>query len=466
MKVVGYIRCSTENSEDSPQVQQSAIEQYCEREKHELVRIYTDYGVSGGLPLLDRPEAGRMLAEAPGLGISAIVALRLERFSRNLYDLIGFIDAVGRHKLTLLFVTESYADDASGRMMLQVTGVIAEYYRKLAGQRIREHHRYKAARGEWAGGYAPLGYKWDKDTKTLAIDESRADDAIAVFQTFVNCNGSAGATARVLNAQGITTAKGSRWQASHLLRIIANPVYARCVHFGDVVTPTELIPELIPADMVGQAATMFAQREKTPMTKQYDFAFSRLITCSKCGSKFFRKVRCKDTLGGLWACTGVRHKECNASHIGVTRLDSMVCEAVLYIIDHVRDSIPDVTQRRRRKVKPVDFEARRKRVIDLYEEGVISKDDMLDRLSKLQPATEPAEDMQPIIPPHVLRDIINNSRELWGDMTEVEKRKLVMMLTSDMRLTSGKPALLEVDTSYVPYTIRVVSTSRFKVWLE
>jgi site-specific DNA recombinase len=467
MKAVSYIRCSTQNSEDSPVTQTNNVNAWCEREGHEVIKEYLDYGVSGGLPLLQRPAASLMISEARAIGAEAIVCVSVDRLSRDLVDLVGFMDSISKKKLQVLFVTQNYADDATGRLMLQIVGAFAEYYRRDIGEKIRRHHSDHARQGLWAGGYAPLGYHWDTESKTLSVDESRAGDALAVFQAFIESNGSATAATRLLNGQGVVTLKGNRWTATQLIRIITNPVYARCVHFGDVITPTELIPELVPQDVVMQAVTLSAHLGKTPRMKKYDFAYSRLVACSRCGRNFFRRVRDKDTLAGTWACCGFWQGQCDAPQIGGNRFDLMVREAVAHILEHIKEALPEYSRKKKpKRIQPVNLEARRKRVIDLYEEGLIDKEDMLTRLNNLQPQPEAEAEESQELPASVVQATAGSIRDLWGAMTEAEKRGFVMMLTKDMRLTSGNPALLEVETPYVSYTVRVLSLPKARVWLE
>ena len=71
MKLIGYCRVSTENQkkEGTIELQRSNLTEYAEREGHELVRVFEDEGVSGGME--KRPGLARLfsyLEDKPDIG--------------------------------------------------------------------------------------------------------------------------------------------------------------------------------------------------------------------------------------------------------------------------------------------------------------------------------------------------------------------------------------------------------------
>ncbi len=82
MATYAYVRVSTDRQAESGQsleVQQRQIEGYCLMQGLGLERVFVEGGVSGSVPLQDRPQGSMMLADLkPG---DAIVTAKLDRLS-------------------------------------------------------------------------------------------------------------------------------------------------------------------------------------------------------------------------------------------------------------------------------------------------------------------------------------------------------------------------------------------------
>ncbi len=62
--VAVYARASTDQQDESCEVQLDIVRDYCQRHNLTIVAEYVDEGLSGGLELTKRPAACRMLADA------------------------------------------------------------------------------------------------------------------------------------------------------------------------------------------------------------------------------------------------------------------------------------------------------------------------------------------------------------------------------------------------------------------
>ena len=106
MKLLAYIRTSTDDKPTGQDVQLAAIKRYCELNGNELVEVLTDAGVSGNLPLLER-EAGYALnhllkiEEAEG-----VIAHHIDRIFKNLGDGCHWLDMFEKNGWTLLTVED------------------------------------------------------------------------------------------------------------------------------------------------------------------------------------------------------------------------------------------------------------------------------------------------------------------------------------------------------------------------
>src|SRR5205814_2075230 len=131
--------------------------------------LFLDDGVSGTIPLGQRP-AGAKLIEAARAGRADLVATyRVDRLGRKLSVVL---DAIASLPLPYRSLTEPFETTTPlGRAMLGILGIFAELERDTFIERsVAGTDRVAAQAGRWLGGIVPFGY-YKRDDKTLAIDE-------------------------------------------------------------------------------------------------------------------------------------------------------------------------------------------------------------------------------------------------------------------------------------------------------
>src|SRR5215216_404724 len=85
-KVALYLRVSSDEQRDreSIKTQREFFDQYCELYGLEVTEIYADDGVSGTIPLHERPEGRRLLEDAKEGKVQIVLVYRLDRLGRSL----------------------------------------------------------------------------------------------------------------------------------------------------------------------------------------------------------------------------------------------------------------------------------------------------------------------------------------------------------------------------------------------
>jgi DNA invertase Pin-like site-specific DNA recombinase len=161
MRVVGYCRVSTAeqaNNGDSLDTQRQQIAGYAMMKGWDFAEFFIDRGVSGSIPLADRPEGRRMLA-AVGKG-DMIVTARLDRAFRSAADALGTLEelkdsGVGLHMLDL---GGDVCGNGISKLVFTILSAVAENERDRIRERIRDVKRHLASQGIYAGGKRPFGY--------------------------------------------------------------------------------------------------------------------------------------------------------------------------------------------------------------------------------------------------------------------------------------------------------------------
>jgi DNA invertase Pin-like site-specific DNA recombinase len=206
MQVVGYVRCSTLEQGMSGaglQAQREAIITECERRGWTLVEVAEDVGCSG--KDLKRPGVQAALEMLASGEATALVVAKLDRLSRSMLD-FARIMAVAQKQRWALVALDLQIDSStpSGEMMGHVLASFAQFERRLISERTRQALAQKRAEGVRLGAPPEI------------------DAGVA---TRIRAERSAGKTLREiaesLNEEGIPTARGGRWHASTMQRVLA-----------------------------------------------------------------------------------------------------------------------------------------------------------------------------------------------------------------------------------------------------
>jgi site-specific DNA recombinase len=161
IKAIGYIRASTQDQEITLAMQAEKLRAYCALRGLDLVEIVEDAGVSGSVPLAERPAGQRVAGALKRHKAAHVVALKLDRLFRDAADALAQTKAWAGVALHLCDMGGGTLDTSSpiGRMMLTMLAGFAEFERALIAERTGAAIRHKQARGEYIGGAAPYGYR-------------------------------------------------------------------------------------------------------------------------------------------------------------------------------------------------------------------------------------------------------------------------------------------------------------------
>ncbi len=173
MKVIGYIRTSTEWQSDWfwLQVQNDAIVNYSKSECIELVKIYKEEWVSGSLEY--RPALNEMFQYIKSNKIDFVVFLRLDRLARDLLVQENLLAEFQRLSVKPISIDEPdlLSSDPSRVMFRQMKGAIAQYEKSMIALRLSSWRKKKVELGKgYAWGNLPFGFRFENE-KYIPIEE-------------------------------------------------------------------------------------------------------------------------------------------------------------------------------------------------------------------------------------------------------------------------------------------------------
>ncbi|MGH9044060.1 MAG: recombinase family protein, partial [Acidimicrobiales bacterium] len=251
----------------------------------EHVKTYTDQ-FSGAYA--ERPALDQALRDARLGRYDILLVYRVDRFARSLKVLVGLLEELESAGVAFRSATEPIdTSTPTGRMLVQLLGVFAEFERATIIDRVVAGMERKASRGGWPGGAIPYGLRLDDD-KHLAIEESEFPLVERIFTRYANDGAGAATIAGELNADACRTRSGRRWSPQAVLFILRNRSYLGEVSFRDVChQPDE---SLIDPDLFDKAQAVLAERGESydrRMTHAHpDYLLTGLITCARCGRNY------------------------------------------------------------------------------------------------------------------------------------------------------------------------------------
>jgi putative DNA-invertase from lambdoid prophage Rac len=162
MAIYGYCRVSTVRQAtegESLEVQQRQIEGYALMHGLALAGVLVEEGVSGSIPVEDRPVGGVLFAKLEHGDI--VIAAKLDRLFRSALDALKVVESLKKRgvKLHLLDLGGDIAGNGLSKLFLTIAAAFAEAERDRIRERIGQVKADQKARGRYLGGKVPFGFR-------------------------------------------------------------------------------------------------------------------------------------------------------------------------------------------------------------------------------------------------------------------------------------------------------------------
>lgn len=420
VRVAAYSRTSTEEQADrgTVEAQRTHLRDFARLYDLSIVDEYIDDGVSGSLPLGQRPEGKRLLDDAARGRFSTVIVFRLDRLGRSLASLLDAHAKLEGIGVTIRSTTEPFDTSTSiGRFLFQLLGGLAELERSTIAERMGMGRDRVARTGKWTGGPVPFGYDLDgegcltpSERVITGVGMTEADVARSVLERIAD-GSSTVVEARRLNALGVPTARrysggkqvtvGQDWLPSRINQMVRNSVYAGVHVLNSRRGPIQReVPALV-ARTTWERANDQLQRNRSLAKRNAKrvYALRGLLTCGECGIKYVgttsRKAsgwsgnyyRCGSQLGVVQPEVGRR---CRSKHLRATLVEDLVWEDCRAFIDNPGESLEEARRRLEEQTHLFDElreersrlertlgakDAARERIMTLYRREVVSLDE-------------------------------------------------------------------------------------------
>lgn len=360
-RIAVYCRVSTEDQAERQTIdaQRDFLARYVDLHALDCHEVYVDDGVSGTLPLAERPAGRRLLDDARAGRFGGVLVYRLDRLGRNLRALLDAHDELDDAGVSIRSATEPF-DTATpiGQFLFQLLGSLAELEKATIVERTTLGRDRVARQGKWTNGAVAYGYDTDADgllvasKRLLPHGQTEADLVRDVFRRIAD-----GATliaeARRLESLGVPSIHRwpgrpdrilPRWWPSRIHKIVRNPMYkgAYVLHGRNGPVPMP-IPALVDDALWERAqAAMTANRDLSSAPGTRTYLLRGLVRCrsilpdgTECGRSYVGAPGSERLVDGsqrlYYHCSGARghaqmpsRPRCTGRAIPMARLDDRI----------------------------------------------------------------------------------------------------------------------------------------------
>ncbi|SES03332.1 recombinase family protein [Salipaludibacillus aurantiacus] len=449
MKAGLYIRVSTDEQAKhgfSIRAQKDKLTKFATSQDWDIEDYYIEEGVSAKDML--RPELSRMFEDIKTGKIDVVLVYKLDRITRSVRDLYNILDLLEQHNCKFKSATEVYdTTSAIGRMFITLVASFAQFERENLGERVRMGMERMMEEGKFTGGISPFGYHYNKEAKTLVIDDDEAQVLRLIFDSYMRGLGEE-RTAKKVNQMGHTTRNGTTWTGKTIRDILTNPVAAGHLRWGGEVYRNFVDP-IISEDQFQQCLKLReSRREMSPRAAgPSHYPFSGILKCGRCGAALkgqYRVGRVKEDGSRSkfkhYVCTKARGGSCDFKQISDTVVNDVFLKRLNQDLKDYQTAL-DKEKDAQQEVSNIEKETRyleaqinkiqsRKRKWQLaYADEAITLEELKERTAEDREAHEiltkqldELKQEQPDADPVYMVDALTDFIENWHELDDQEKK--------------------------------------------
>ena len=277
-----YMRVSTEDQARegfSLPEQKERLESFCKFKGYEIVDYYEDAGISAKTGN-HRPEFERLKDDIKTKKINTIVALKLDRITRSIYDWENLMTFLDENNAYLDCVNDEInTTSANGKMISRLLMSVSQNEIERTSERTKV-----GLAGAIKCGHiphiAPLGYK--HVDKKLVIDYSTKDVVIRIFDLYYN-GYSYQKISNLFNEEKVLGKEN--WRDSTIVNILENEIYkGDFVHGKRTKHPTyyEDVVEPIVSKEMWEDCQVQKKKNSRSYKRTLTYLYLQKLKCPKC----------------------------------------------------------------------------------------------------------------------------------------------------------------------------------------
>ena len=389
-KIAGiYIRVSTFDQARegfSLPEQEEKLKEFCNYKGYEIYKIYKDAGISAKDD--KRPAYQQMIEDVKSKKINVVVALKLDRITRSVYDVEKLMKILNEYDCDLdCKDDDSNTITSNGKMYIRLTTAFSQNEIERCSERTK-FGMVGAIKAGHIPNKTPIGFK--RDNKKLVPDPLTKDIVIRMYDLYLEGK-SYQAIANIYNKEQILGR--TNWKDSTIQKIMTNELYK-----GDFVngkrTKHPTYYENVVEGIVSKEKWDNCQYQTKRNARHYErtatYLFTNKLKCSVCGSFLGGKASTKKKTGKkyyYYKCKKCRtnYKEDDIRNglllqlYDLIKKDNMINK---YYTPFIKSKVDNNTDEITKKIK--DLEKQKDRIKSAYMQGIVKMNEFGNELKSIE----------------------------------------------------------------------------------
>ena len=356
--------------------QEERLKEFCNFKRYNIYKVYQDAGISAKND--KRPAYQEMIEDVKKGNINVIVALKLDRLTRSVYDIEKLMKFVNDYECDIdCMADESNTTTSNGRMVMRIMTSVSQNEIEKCSERTKF-----GMAGAIKNGHIPnrtgLGFK--RENKKLVPDPLTKDIIVRIFDLYLEGK-SHQAIANIYNKEKVLGK--TNWYDSTVQKILSNELYK-----GDYVngkrTKHPTYYENVIEPIVSKEKWESCQYQKLRNARHYErtatYLFTNKLKCSKCGN-FLGGHATTKTNGKkyyYYKCNTCKtyfneidiEKELKAFMLELAKQDDLINN---YYTPFIKSKLEDKTEDYKKEIKELDKQL--DRIKTAYIKGVVKLED-------------------------------------------------------------------------------------------
>lgn len=433
-----YVRVSRDEDADGASLptQEKMCREYISKEKSgwKVIAVFSDDQTGKNDK---RPGFQDMMDAIAEKRINAVVCLHLDRFSRNIHDILRYFHKLEQEGAYMAFADEHFDfSTPEGKMHFHFLAVFADWYIKNLSRETKRGKKSVVDRG-YQNNQVPFGYEKNPDTRIPRIVPQEAEVVRQAFEMYSLGLHSDFDIARWITEQGFLTRKEKEWTKDSVRTMLQLDYYYGMVKHLSTLYPGVQEP-IIDKELFDRAQRVRKEHFARPRTVTNRFKRVYLI------NGIARCAACRKTL----RAHGIRAKYRYYREVSFLRGDKCVDSGVQVHADEIEGQVGELVENfllpdswkeeiqaaldasddsQEILEKRKTLEGKQRRLADLYADGMISKENYDARRDQIK------IQLDVLTPPSADMAIgsgrkIESFRQVWGLASLEDRRDIARML--------------------------------------
>ena len=442
-RVFLYARVSTEEQAIhglSIEAQTAALEEWAKENKHKVVGVYIDAGISARKPASKRPELQRLLQDVRTGAGELIVFTKLDRWFRNIAEYYKVQEVLEKNHVDWKTIHEDYdTTTASGRLKINIMLSVAQDEADRTSERIKAVFEMKRMRQEPLTGNCPTGYRIEE--KKLVKDPETQRAVEAFFQKYLACGS-------VSVAQQEALDHGLRIEYQLASKMLDSPAYYGYYYDTEGMTP----PYITKAEFDKIQSLRTRTVRKTKQNRTY--LFSGIAVCGECGFRLGPKTNIRNRVP-MYNCPGhyIKRSGCqNKTNISERKIEAYLMDKLEPEIQRIKVMYGEISSQKPEKDCRQEITAvkgKLARLKELYINDLISLEEYKADRAELTTRLETLAELdQPKCAPNfekIEKALSDDWKEMYHEVSKQKKREFWQSILKEIRIYPDRHITFELD---------------------